>query len=279
MPDPDTKFAFTSRRWHFAFVIIFFVAVWVSLGILCASWWPDYYFIGESKWSLNLSFLYFTPFCILFGIVIGFFFHRWLLARHAQPYSNEVLLTRIPLYGLFLRGLPGILFIAIIFGVHEIKPLQPLRYWWLAHKLQSSDKPTRDGAAKTISRDGHLAKPYIEEWLESGNEMLIKGACAALCNTPKDELIEYYFELDQLLVKERSPITDAVASVYADRFLVFDIEKSGRMKWKRLADNPAAKRNILLYVADTYNIPEEYIDRIAWDAEKRKYYLEPEPAK
>ncbi|MHC4663717.1 MAG: HEAT repeat domain-containing protein [Planctomycetota bacterium] len=140
-----------------------------------------------------------------------------------------------------------LLFAVVIAGIFLYRPL---RYAYLKSQMMSENEETRDKAIETLAAEGPKAVPSIREWLSTGEEKLVIGACGILEETEGDAWKEVQTELWQVLDGPVSDMTSAAAGlliankfdweeIYEDnpriraRFLFYELERRGE-NWEEI---------------------------------------------
>jgi HEAT repeat protein len=140
--------------------------------------------------------------------------------------------------------------IVVVFGLllAGFYVYEPIWFKVQEWRLDSDDVATREVAAKAIAEEGKWAFPYIKKWLGSLSDARIIGACLVLekmkGNTWKDALDE----LERILQGSPSKITHAAAAVIHKKKYACGPNEGELLEWYHFQNNPAAKRNICLYI-------------------------------
>jgi ankyrin repeat protein len=119
---PQNPGPLISRKRHYFYVLVFFVAAWLFIAESLGGFIP-YYIKGECQCHLhcryrNIAFLVFGIGSLFIGMLFSYPFHRWGLVAHSKPHDKFVALSRMAHYGKRMLGLWGIILLALISGIY-----------------------------------------------------------------------------------------------------------------------------------------------------------------
>ncbi|MHC4662077.1 MAG: ankyrin repeat domain-containing protein [Planctomycetota bacterium] len=118
MEDNSKQQQLISRRRHYFYVLVFSVAVWLfvatPVGGALAIYDQEMCGCKLHETYINISFLFFTPAAILFGLIFSYPLHRFMLVSYSKPGDKKITTTWMAALGKTLLGKIGLALVIIL---------------------------------------------------------------------------------------------------------------------------------------------------------------------
>ncbi len=131
--------------------------------------------------------------------------------------------------------------IIVVFGVLMLGMALYLPAWYRiqCRRLSSDNAAARKAAVEAVAARGGESIPYIREWLKSPYDKRVVSACAVLEKMDGDTWKQTLPELEKILDRPHSDVTDAAAGVFIQHDFHWD---------KRYNCNPRRLTSIFAYL-------------------------------